>query len=98
MTSPSSARRRTTSRTPCSGGECADRAFDRVPVHAPWPRPWLVRLPEWRRVKRSRFVFGAGAVAAAFVAFAAPPDPGTLPAEPAPLASRSLLLDIAQAG
>jgi photosystem II stability/assembly factor-like uncharacterized protein len=38
------------------------------------------------------------AAAAAFCSFAAPPDPGNLPAEPAPLASRSLLLDIARAG
>jgi photosystem II stability/assembly factor-like uncharacterized protein len=40
----------------------------------------------------------AAAVVAAASALAAVVDPGTLPAEPAPLASRSLLLDVAQAG
>jgi photosystem II stability/assembly factor-like uncharacterized protein len=43
-------------------------------------------------------VFGLAAVAAVFVARGAAVDPGTLPAEEAPLAPRSLLLDIAQAG
>jgi photosystem II stability/assembly factor-like uncharacterized protein len=47
--------------------------------------------------KTAFFCVGVAAVLAAAAAIAAT-DPGTLPAEPAPLASRSLLLDVARAG
>src|SRR5262249_55103383 len=67
-----------------SGVECAD----------------LKRRFSPRRVKRRLLTLGAGVagVAVALFAFGATVDPGTLPAEPAPLAPRSLLLDIALAG
>ncbi len=53
-----------------------------------------------RRVKLRllTLVFGSIALATVLVARGATVDPGTLPAEMAPLAPRSLLLDIAQAG
>jgi photosystem II stability/assembly factor-like uncharacterized protein len=50
------------------------------------------------KLRLPTLVLGLAAVAAVFVASAAAVDPGTLPAELAPLAPRSLLLDIAQAG
>ena len=60
----------------------------------------LKRADSHGRVKRRlpTLVLGLGAIAAVFAAHAAAIDPGTLPSEVAPLAPRSLLLDIARAG
>ncbi|HEV7714850.1 MAG TPA: YCF48-related protein [Steroidobacteraceae bacterium] len=50
------------------------------------------------KLRLPTLVLGLTAVAVAFVARAAAVDPGAVPAEMAPLAAKSLLLDIAQAG